>query len=369
MARRRNQRLIDQAALQSLVRFGPQLDALDQLTRDARSTYRGTVSAAEGSAAASTAAIKDARPGVAKIYDQAGLKQAGLNDTLMSGDLAGLSGPGTDLIKAEGATEAHLAATHMNEAKVQALQELTNRGLQAQAGRASAVRQARATLAGDLGDIAKARLSLSGQAGAFESATLGDLLETRATRRFTASQKEKDREAAAKNNRADNRTSRANTRDRIQAQKEAAAAKGNPTLPNGVKRATPGQHGTARDTVELALTQAKRLQSSGRSRSEIGQLLIQGRSPQTIDDGKGGKVPVPGVSKVGQLYASVALDILYSGRVSKKNRKLLNARGLTVKGMGFKGPMTAEERKKAAAAVRKQLQKNKAAVGQSVPLL
>lgn len=339
---KKNKRLIEQAALESLVRFGPQLDALESLTQTAKDSFSATVGAANVSAASTQAAIKEARPGLRKTYDQAGLAQAALNDTLLSGDLAGLEGPGTDLLKAAGATEAHRAASQMNAAKVQALQELTNRGIQAQAGRSQAVLAANARLHDDLLGVERTRQSIAGQAGAFTAATLGDLLETRADRRFTAGQKELDRENQAALNRADNRTSRANTRDRIDAAaakdaaKDAEDAKG--LLPNGVKKATPQQHGAARDGVELALTQAKRLKASGRDRGEIAQLLTEGRSSQTVENDAGEKVKVPGVSKVPQLLAQAALDIMYYGFVSKKTRRLLNARGLTVGGLRYPGP-------------------------------
>jgi hypothetical protein len=106
--------------------------------------------------------------------------------------------------------------------------------------------------------------------------------------------------------------------------------------------------------VAAAQAQVKRLEASGKNRPKIANLLIAGRSEQTIEDpeakgpdGKPVKLKVPGVPKTKQLVASVALDLALDGHVSKHNVERLHKRGLSLRDLGF--PTKAPPLKKAAA--------------------
>jgi hypothetical protein len=329
----RGGRLLDQAALEAIVRFGPQLDALKQLQHQAHQTFGTRVTAANATAGAIHGAVDVAAPKVAGAYDEAGLRQAAIAGTLINTDLAGL-GPSADRFKAAGAVEAAGAADRLNAGRSQALTDLANRGVEAEAGRTQAVRTAGDQLAGDLQRIGDEKVSLIGQAGAFKASQLADLREAERQRAFTASE---------------NAANRANARgiaaghDAVSLSNAAtsAASKGKGgkgsrgRLPGGVPLATPTEHGNARDSIEGALQEAKTFKAHGGTRPDVGKLLITGAPAQTKKDKNGDSQHIPGVTPHKALYVRVALDLAYDGHISPDTAKLLHKRGLSVKRLGY----------------------------------
>jgi hypothetical protein len=97
MARRRTSRWASEAALQSLVRFGPELSGLKALQRTAESDYKQSVRSAHGTSAGIINAVDVARPQVANIYTKAGT-QASQAYGVTSQDMASL-GPVANSIR------------------------------------------------------------------------------------------------------------------------------------------------------------------------------------------------------------------------------------------------------------------------------
>src|SRR5687768_15572351 len=75
MARRKS-RWAREAALQALVRFGPEQSGLRALERQAKSTYQTTVKTSRGSAQTIIGEVDRARPEVRRNFDKAGLDAA-----------------------------------------------------------------------------------------------------------------------------------------------------------------------------------------------------------------------------------------------------------------------------------------------------
>lgn len=101
---------------------------------------------------------------------------------------------------------------------------------------------------------------------------------------------------------------------------------GSSTSPPGVKPATPAARQRANSQIQYALTQARRMKSGKFSRSQAGQTLLTGRP------GRDGQ---PGINKVDQLWASVALDIAYDGHLSRNNQRKLQSLGYSVRDLGL----------------------------------
>lgn len=154
-----------QAALDTLTRYGPQKSVLAQLQREAIEQYAGTVRGAAGAARQTQQSIKEARPNVAAIYDNAGLgaKQTG---ALLGSDLSSLSAA-ADPYKAAAAVEQAGAVSNLQRGKSQALNELAQRMVQAKEGGQFAANQASTKLGQELAKLGLKRQELAGQEGAY----------------------------------------------------------------------------------------------------------------------------------------------------------------------------------------------------------
>lgn len=175
MAKRKS-RFISEAAQQALVRFGPELSGLRELQRQAEKNFSTGVQTARVSGAAIGAAIDEAAPQVARIYDRAGLDQARVAHTLVGQDLAGLGGVANS-IKAGASLEAGAMAGRLGEARANALTELQTRGVQAREGEGFAVKKARDEFVEAIGQVLRRKQDVRREKGAFTSATAGDLRE------------------------------------------------------------------------------------------------------------------------------------------------------------------------------------------------
>src|SRR3954469_14451838 len=118
MARRRN-RFANQATLEALVRFGPELSGLKELQREAIMEYATGVKQAHGVARGTVGIIDQARPTVRKIYDDAGVS-ASQHASMLTGDVAALPGVANS-IKAGAQLEATHSLAALRDAKSAAL--------------------------------------------------------------------------------------------------------------------------------------------------------------------------------------------------------------------------------------------------------
>lgn len=330
--RRGKNRFASQAALEALVRFGPELSGLKSLQRQAVSNLDLGVRQAHGTANAITGAINAATPQVGKIYDDAGLKQAGIAGTLIGHDLAGL-GSVADSIKAGASLEAAGAADKLNLAKTNALTDLSTQKVRARQGEQFAIKGAKDQFIKDVTEILQRKVDLGREKGAFTAATIGDLAQAAA-----------EREAKALEGRAGRRTQR----EIAQANRDNAlltagvdaqghvipGGKADPKVTGkgkGQKVNTDLQHGELDDSVSTAQTIINtRLKGLG-SRKELMDILVKGMPARKVGDTQVAAIPAQK-----PLVAQAALELAFDKKISRKTLKKLHERGYSIKKLGWK---------------------------------
>jgi hypothetical protein len=155
-----------QAALDALLKYGPQKSVLGQQRQEAIEQYAGTVRGSAGAAQQTVQAIKGVRPNVAAIYDNAGLG-AHQTGALLGSDLASL-GAAADPYKAAATVEQAGAVSGLQHGKAQALNELAQRMIQAKEGGQFAANQAGVQLGQALAKLGLKQQSLAGEEGAYK---------------------------------------------------------------------------------------------------------------------------------------------------------------------------------------------------------
>lgn len=336
----------DQAALESLVKFGPELSVLKEAQRTAQSTYKTRVAQAESGAQGVQQAVAAALPVLSQVYDQAGLDAARTSQTLIGHDLAGL-GPIADSIKAGAALEAAGMVGRQTSARASAVRDFTDRGVQAAAGAVQAKRAAQDELVSNLAKILQSKQDLTGQKGAFEASTIGSLQDAQDTR---------DQQTAL--NSADNAQSERNSVRSAGLDPDTGDPIPNGPLDPASKKpsyASRDKHITWASDIGNIASFASRY-AGKLTRPQIVEKLKKGRPQQTVyADAKTG-LPVaqgtPGavkqtLPKIPQFQADLrmtaALDVALDGHLSRATQKRLNNAGFKVKDLGL--PTYAEWKK------------------------
>jgi hypothetical protein len=175
MARKRN-RFVNQAALEALVRFGPELSGLKELQREAIMEYATGVKQAHGAARGTVGMIDQARPSVRKIYDDAGVS-ASQHASMLTGDVAALPGVANS-IKAGAQLEATHSLAALRDAKSAALTDLQSRRVAAKEGEAFAVNRAHTELVDSLAKVLGRKQDLRREQGAFTALTAKELRQS-----------------------------------------------------------------------------------------------------------------------------------------------------------------------------------------------
>jgi hypothetical protein len=349
MARRRN-RFINQATLEALVRFGPELSGLREIERQAIAAYRSGVQQAHGTGRGIVGMIDQTRPGVRKIYDDAGIS-ASRHANMLSSDVAALPGVANS-IKAGAQLEGTHALAALRDAQAAALTDLGSRRVAAKEGEAFAVNKAHTDLVDTLAQVLGRKQALRREQGAFTALTAGNLRQ--------AAQERADNLSLGRGRiRAQERGQTLSHRDRVRQQNlthaDRVAARNNAAKkksgygPNGQSQA---KHAEWASDIDSAVQAASRWR--GLSRSEIVKKLAQGRPARTVLVDKNGhplpegltgaekvkrgahKVTLPGIKAIApDLRLSAALDIATSGYVGHKTVQRLRARGFSVKQLGL----------------------------------
>jgi hypothetical protein len=340
----RRSRFADDAALQALVRYGPEETGLKALAQQARADYGVSVRQAQTTGDLTLAAAKEAIPGVAKIYDSAGLAQA-RTASLVSPELAALTGPGAATLQRGGALEVAQQLGNLRASKASALEDLTTRQVAARQGQQFGILAARQKFTQDMQKILGQSQGLAQQKGAFTASTL-NALEQAALGRSTKKQVARIGASA----------SRANTKARLsQSERNSLRSSGidpdtgkpipggklDPkklgTLPGGVKLNTAAMHGRVTDQVKSLEGWIRQHKGDYTSRHEIAQDLLNGVAGQTVTDPKtGAKIRDPGVPKApSQLALQAALDVVYNGGLSNGTARALHQRGYSVGALGL----------------------------------
>lgn len=309
-----NQDVLQRALLESKLKYGAQGSALAQLLSSTAQSYDRTRKTNASNARAQTSAALVARPQVTGNYDQA-LQTAQAQE----------QGLGTT-----GNPEAQAFARRVAESKANALQDLTQRQLQAQDGQVQANNQARSQYFGDKGNILGQIADLAKTSGLDTSVTYGNLLDA-------ASKQALDQSSLDERVRHDQAT------ESISQQNATARAKAKAS----VKWAAPATQAAAKDSLDSALGYVQQMTQAGLPVAKVRQILQTGELQQPKRDSKGnvlvdaaGKtvyetVKHPTYSKD---FVDAALAIAAPdgpGALTAANVKALHNRGIRVDKLGF----------------------------------
>jgi hypothetical protein len=308
------------AATDADVRYGGQLTQIKDLYRQAAKQKKSDIGAARETAASTIAYANAQRPTIKDVYrrgaQQADKTSAGVNAVLTRS--LGADSP----YAAEIAAETGGSKNRINEAKIGALTDLTNRATGAVAGRAAAINQARAAYRENKTTLGTKLSDLLGEKGAYVAGRLATLGADAA-------------DAAAANERANTVIASGaltgKTQNWVKNHPQQAADlvdkynKAHP--PGGVKK--PTTKGTDRalkfsDAVNRAAPYAQKGFDQGFNRKDVQNALVQGHVLETGEKGQ----PTPAF---GSLAAQAAADIVYDGHISRYTANALHKYGYKVK--------------------------------------
>jgi hypothetical protein len=356
-SRRRANRWASQAALQALVRYGPEESGLLELQREAGSELSTATRQARGTAEGVVNQVNAARPDVRGIYNRAGLAQAKTATTL-EGDTAAL-GSVADSIKAGASLEQTVGLRHLREAKADALTDLASRGVAAKEGRVWAVRKAQDDFAASMAKVLQRKVDLAREKGAFTASTMDNLMQADLDRRqqlaianarLTQSERGSLRSAGINPDTGKPiRNGPLDPNSPLNRQRDRSGRGGGG---KGRFDATKAQIGAAQDDFALARRWATRLANGGASRAAVQGVLSQGQSasekevqlhdpatgkplfnrdgtPKTVTRRRG---EVPQVKS--GLLLQAALEMTYDGHLSRATARRLRERGIHPKQVG-----------------------------------
>jgi hypothetical protein len=356
MARRRS-RWASEAALQALVRYGPEQSGLKALERSAVSQARTTVKTARGSAQTIIGEVDRAMPGVKHAYDKAGLDAAraahAISDPVVNALPEGS-------LKAAAALEMSGLQGRLRESRAGAVTELGNRRVQAQQGAQFAIANAQSTLRGELEKIFARQQDLRREKGAFQAATIGQLSEAARDRAqqlkiegLGNEQSERGSLRSAGINPDTGKPIKGGKLDPDGNGKRGDQSKGKGKGGSGgAGGATTEKHLEWQTGIE-DITNAARRYKGKLSRAEIVAKLKAGRPQQRIDTdpdtGEKLKNPVslPAIPQYkADLKMTAALDIALDGHLSKSTQRRLHRSGFSIEQLGL--PSYGQWRKRAA---------------------
>jgi hypothetical protein len=342
MARRKPDPYTSQAQALSIVRYNPEVSALAALLRDAEDRRDTALRQARATRQFGVGAIDQALPE---------LKQ----------DYKGAAAAVTPAFAGGGGIEAQALQARMAESQAQAKAQLQARRVGAVEGEGAARSAAFRDYASDRAKIGQRAVDLSREEGAFITSTIGDLAGADAKAqadanalgaRLTQQERNSLRSAGI-----DPDTGQPIPNGPLDPNRKTGTAK-----PNGGKGwASQTQQAAASDEIQRLLGEAKDYKTAGQARGVTAQHLLAGADKVSrpvydtvpIKDAAGNVVghkqvkrlnpdgtPVthddPGFkSAKSQLLASAALDMAYDGHLSRRNEKLLHARGIQLKPLGL----------------------------------
>lgn len=341
---------LSQAQNEALVRYGPQRFALQQLISQALQTRDLALHAAAGAERGIQAAISQARGETQKNYGSA-LATTGDTRSLVDAALAHLGGAAQPF-QAAIAGERGAATDRLTTGEAGALQNLTDRRLQAASGRAFATQHATDQFSRDVGQVRQSYEALAGEQGAFTQGRVAELKKESADRQFqydlaqfNQSEQNARSRTSARTQRRGQDLSHSDRQASIQQRQQAAALKntGNRIGSKGPKLASQSAHTALWQQIQAALPDAKTQKQLGRQYGETANLLTDGRHQAQITDptkvdatGKPIKLPIPAIAKRGRLAAIVAADIAYKGGITQHTMDILHAHGFSTRQLQLK---------------------------------
>jgi hypothetical protein len=335
-------RWASEAAQQTLLKFGPQIDALNQIQKEAESAYGVGVAQGHGNADSLTSTIGQAVPQVGAIYDQAGLDQARSASTV-NNDIATLPGLSGNL-RAAIALEQQNAGSRVSTGRAQALTGLAQQKVAARAGGVYGAQKAHDDLVSQLSKIFDQRTSLASQSGTFQALTQNQLQDKATARADTLASQQAGRDVTIRGQDLSHADRAASLAARGKPKKGAVSA-------TGAKLNPAGAHNSARDAIQKGLSALSMLDPEKAARHDTAPLLVTGHKSRTIYDPATGKPKLtasgtqkqtPDVPAVGE-WATIAADVYYDGHLSRANQKKLAQQGYSIKQLGL--PTYAQWRK------------------------
>jgi hypothetical protein len=344
--RARGSRFADDAALQAIVRYEPEESGLKALAQQARADYGVSVRQAQTTGDLTLQAAREAIPSVANIYDRAGLDQA-KTASLVSPELAALSGPGAATLQRGGALEVAQQLGNLRAAKAAALEDLNTRAVAARQGQQYGILNARQKFSADMAKILGQSQSLAaaeGRVHGFDDQLVAAVVagaalsrnNARATRPLGRTQRGADAVGAQQPALERHRPGHGEADPGRQARPEGAGQEAEVADAGAARRGEgsgvvdpvvdPSEQGGLRVAARDGERSGDRACRLRRSRS----TARASRSRQKVRD--------PGVPKApSQLAASIALDLEFDGHVSRRNIAELHKRRLSLNQLGFKG--------------------------------
>ena len=349
MARRRRRSestltpYLQQAAEYATVRYGPEIQALQTLMRQARQTRRQRVSEARESRDAMLSAIDSALPLMGQIFDQAAQRTQQARE-MVDADLARI-GP------VSGAAAAFQRALQMGRETQDSNLALARSGLattlQSQAlaterGARKAIKDARQDYRDALSQILQQTAGLAQQRGAFMASTARELAGEAAAAEAAAAEKAAERatrEAIARlNAQAKLDAAELAANSRVQAAKISAAGSGGSGGvrggASGRKVLSPEEHGKLQDQINRVRGVVANLRRSGANRQEAAEIILRGRPEKRDAYGNVQRAAVRPTTD-SPLVAKAALDLVFDGHISYDAFRDLRRRGYAVRRLGF----------------------------------
>lgn len=314
-----------QASLEAKVRYGPELEGIRALVREAQGDLKRNVAAEEGAAEGIKAAAKAARPRLQGVYGDA-RRTYSESDQDVANTFRGLGGA-SDEARGVAARERSNMAKRLEESLAGADTELSQRQVDAEAGRAYAVRNHAANYAKDKAKLDDRRKSLAGEIGAFKIATARDLSEAARKAEMDEAQFQlavarENRQAAegqARLRQGDKRIRQGDARLRMDRQKS-----------RGEKRKTDKSalktHQRIVGDIQDAASVARRIAESDTSlkASDVVDLMTLPKSIAPSGRNPSGKNPYGGF---GPYTARAAVSLVFNGQLAPHLVRGLRSRG------------------------------------------
>lgn len=322
------QKFAPQVQAETLLRFGPQEQALSNRIADARaqrSQSRGTA----GSVARTVgAAVDNADVQVQKAYAPA-TDTANHAASLITTSQEIQALPQGSALKAALAEGTAGSQTRLAEGLAAARTDLANRKTQAVSGAEYAKKQADQVYSGELTKAHRDVAALASQEGAFAQGRLGQLLGDQTKLNHDTGKQKRSQNFT----RTENALSRQAKKDAA-ARKDAAKHAGAPPGSDVLRSA--GDHVKAKDTLSAVTSAIQSLRDDeGLSSKEIQQILVGGRQAQTLTDSKGNKAKLKGYTKVPKTWVEAAIQSDVHGYIHPSVVKRLHALGYSLTQLGL----------------------------------
>lgn len=176
-------RYVNQAKDLAIVRFGPELSALNALLKQAQQTRDETIKSGRTAATSIQSSVDLARPEVRNVYKGAQATADAANK-IAAPSLAAL--PAGSPIAAAAALEQSGLRSRLGESRAATLSELSDRRVDAAAGAAGQTRQANTLFGKTQQQIGTRRGDIGQEAGAFIQSTIRDFVDSDAAAKAAA---------------------------------------------------------------------------------------------------------------------------------------------------------------------------------------